>query len=120
MTTKTKPEQEQENKGLFELSRKVLLAGVGAAVLAQEEAEKFVGKLQEKGEVAEKDARRLLDEMNDKRKKIERERKAEAVRSQPAVATKEEVEDLHEKVDKLTEVIQQLKNELAAQDKPAK
>lgn len=115
MTIKEK--EAQEKNTLFDLSRKVLLAGVGAAVLAQEEAEKFVNKLQEKGEVAEKDARRLLDEMNERRKKIERERQAETVRNQPAVATKEEVDALNQKVDQLTDIIQELKAELVKADK---
>jgi hypothetical protein len=42
-----------------ELSRKVLLAGVGAAVLAQDEISDFVDRLVERGEIAEQDARNL-------------------------------------------------------------
>ncbi|MEW6504421.1 MAG: phasin family protein, partial [Chloroflexota bacterium] len=49
------------NRGGFtELSRKILLAGIGAAALAQEEIERFVNRLVEKGELAEKDARRMI------------------------------------------------------------
>lgn len=49
--------------------RRVLLAGVGAVVLAQEEIEEFVDRLVKKGEVAEKDGRRLLSEVVARRKR---------------------------------------------------
>ena len=38
--------------------RRVLMAGVGAVALAQEEIDEFVGKLVERGEIAEKDGRK--------------------------------------------------------------
>jgi poly(hydroxyalkanoate) granule-associated protein len=49
--------------------RKVLLAGVGAVVLAQEEVEDFVNKLVHKGEMAEKDGRKLLSDILAQRKR---------------------------------------------------
>src|SRR5580704_13888551 len=49
--------------------RKVLLAGVGAVVLAQEEVEEFVNKLVHKGEMAEKDGRKLLSDILAERKR---------------------------------------------------
>ncbi|MCA9922570.1 MAG: phasin family protein, partial [Anaerolineales bacterium] len=49
--------------------RRVLMAGVGAVSLAQEEVEGFVTKLIDRGEIAEKDGRKLVDEFMDKRKK---------------------------------------------------
>jgi len=51
-----------------DLVRKVALASVGAVVLAQEELEDFVGKLVQKGELAEKDGKTLVSDLIEKRK----------------------------------------------------
>ncbi|MBK8128811.1 MAG: phasin family protein [bacterium] len=45
------------------------MAGIGAVVLAQEEVEEFVNKLIDRGEIAEKDGRKLINEVVEKRKK---------------------------------------------------
>jgi len=45
---------------------RVLLAGVGAVVLAQEEVEDLVGRLVKRGELAEKDGRDLVREVLDR------------------------------------------------------
>ena len=49
---------EEEVKPLFEASRRVLLAAIGAAALAQDEIEDFVKKLVDRGEIAEKDGKK--------------------------------------------------------------
>ncbi len=54
-----------------DLVRKVALASVGAVVLAQEEVEDFVGKLVQKGELAEKDGKTLVKDLMEKRKQNE-------------------------------------------------
>ncbi|MCC6188241.1 MAG: hypothetical protein IT318_04375, partial [Anaerolineales bacterium] len=53
-------EMEADRNRLFEMARKVVLAAVGAAALAQDEAVDFVNRLVERGEIAEKDARKLI------------------------------------------------------------
>ncbi|MCI0395192.1 MAG: phasin family protein [Chloroflexi bacterium] len=63
-------------KPMLDLARKVLLAGIGAVALAQEEVEEFVNKLVERGEIAEKDGRKLIQDIMEKRKK-----KAEDIKS---------------------------------------
>jgi poly(hydroxyalkanoate) granule-associated protein len=50
-----------------DLIRKVALASVGAVVVAQEEIEEFVGKLVQKGELAEKDGKTLVKDLMEKR-----------------------------------------------------
>src|SRR5690606_30102634 len=60
---------EKELNPFLEATRKVLLAGVGVVALAQEEAESFVNKLVERGELAEKDGRQLIKDILEKRKK---------------------------------------------------
>lgn len=47
---------------MFELMRKLMLAGVGAFALTRDEAEAFLNRLVERGALAQKDAQRLMDE----------------------------------------------------------
>jgi poly(hydroxyalkanoate) granule-associated protein len=47
---------------VFEVLRKLMLAGVGAMALSRDEAEQFVNRLVERGELAQKDAQKLIDE----------------------------------------------------------
>lgn len=60
---------DKEPNPFVETTRKVLLAGVGAVALAQDEAEAFVNRLVERGEIAEKEGRQLIKDMVEKRKK---------------------------------------------------
>ncbi len=52
----------EKSANLYALARKVLLAGLGAVALTAEEAQAFVDKLVERGEIAESEAQKLLDE----------------------------------------------------------
>jgi poly(hydroxyalkanoate) granule-associated protein len=47
---------------VFEVLRKLMLAGIGAMALSRDEAEQFVNRLVERGEIAQKDAQKLIDE----------------------------------------------------------
>jgi poly(hydroxyalkanoate) granule-associated protein len=49
--------------GMIAAVRRVLMAGVGVVVLTKDEIEDFVGKLIERGEIAEHDGRRLIREV---------------------------------------------------------
>jgi poly(hydroxyalkanoate) granule-associated protein len=53
----------EAGKTLFEGLRKLLLAGVGAVALSRDEVEEFVNKLVARGELAQKDAEKLLREV---------------------------------------------------------
>lgn len=68
---------ENGHNALLDMAHKVLLAGIGAISLTQEEVEKFVNKLVERGEIAEKDGRKMLKDVMERRKK-----QAEEVRSE--------------------------------------
>lgn len=61
--------QEMEQNPLVGMTHKVLLAGIGAVALTQEEVQKFVGKLVERGEIAEQDGKKLVGDVMEKRKK---------------------------------------------------
>lgn len=47
---------------IFEVVRKLMLAGIGAFALSREEAEAFLNRLVERGELAQKDAQKLFEE----------------------------------------------------------
>lgn len=101
--TSSAEETPQEQHPLFETARKVLLAAIGAVALAQDELEEFVNRLIERGEIAEKDGRKLLNEIREKRKKQaeraeeEINRRVEAVLERMRVPTKADIEALNEK-----------------------
>ena len=105
----------------FEGIRRVMLAGVGAVSVAQDEAEKFVNKLVEKGEIAEKDGRSLLNDLADKRKQRaqesskrvsdELEKRMESLLNRMNIPTKADIEQLSTKVAELTKKIDTLKEQ---------
>ena len=120
MATKAK-EQEvtaeaAEGNPLLETTRKILLAGIGAVALAQEEIEKFVNQLIERGEIAEKDGKRLLKEVKERRKK-ETEKaedevtsRVESVLERMSVPSKADIDSLSEKISELSKKVDELKN----------
>lgn len=116
MATKTKPvEEERERSLFFEGARKILLASIGAMALAQEEAQDFIDRLVERGEIAEQEGKELMREMVEKRRERRREMKAsfnrrveEAVR-QMNVPTKDDIESLSAKITALSKKIDDLK-----------
>jgi poly(hydroxyalkanoate) granule-associated protein len=71
MTTQDKNGDTKKTASFADLIRKVALASVGAMVVAQEEIEEFVGKLVQKGELAEKDGKTLVKDLIEKRKQGE-------------------------------------------------
>jgi poly(hydroxyalkanoate) granule-associated protein len=125
MATKAKPEVVEETNGkeerspLLEAARKVLLAGIGAVALAQEEIEDFVNKLVERGEIAEKDGRKLVREVMDKRKKDaakaedELGKRVEEILDRMNVPTKGDIEVLGDKIAALTKKVDELKKSQA-------
>lgn len=124
MAEKIEIEEEavEEAKNPFvEGIRRVLLAGVGAVTVAQDEAERFVHKLVEKGEIAEKDGRTLLNELAENRKQRaqesskrvsdELEKRMESLLNRMNIPTKSDIEQLSSKVGELTKKIETLKEQ---------
>lgn len=115
--------EEAEGNRFFDVTRKVLLAGIGAAALAQEEVETFVNKLVERGEIAEKDSRKLINEVMEKRgkeakkaaKKAEKnlDKRMEEMLHRMNVPSKADIDDLSKKITALSRKIDQLKKEKA-------
>ena len=100
-----------------DLVRKVALASVGLAVLAQEEVEEFVGKLVQKGELAEKDGKSLVKDLVEKRKQGEAhgsqvtnaiDSTVDKVLHKINVPTKGDVEELARKIEEIDKKIEAL------------
>jgi poly(hydroxyalkanoate) granule-associated protein len=121
MATKVKaPEIVEEVNGkeqnpLFEAARRVVLASIGAVALAQEEIEDFIERLIERGEIAEKDGRKLMREVMERRKKEaekaedEVTKRVETVLDRMSVPSKADIDALSEKITVLSKKIDELK-----------
>jgi poly(hydroxyalkanoate) granule-associated protein len=110
-----KPKEKLESYPLFDAARKVLLASIGAVALAQDEMEDFVKHLVERGEIAEKDGKKLMHEMMDKRKKragkVEDEvtKRIENILDRMSVPSKADIDALSQKIAELSKKIDELK-----------
>lgn len=117
MTTQSpeKTETKTVRGSLYETTRLVLLAGIGAISLAQEEINNFLDRLVERGEMAEADARKLVREVMERREKLEKERReqrsAEARQPAAAAATRADIDALNARVAELTRQIEALRRQ---------
>jgi poly(hydroxyalkanoate) granule-associated protein len=103
---------------MLEMARKVLLAGIGAVALTQEEVEKFVSKLIERGQIAEKDGRRLINDVMEKRRRkaeeistdaeVTYESRMEEVLARMNIPSKNDIDALSRKISALTEKVDEL------------
>ena len=126
-TSAEKTETAAQKKDSFaEVIRKVALASVGAVVLAQEEVEDFVGRLVQKGELAEKEGRSLVNDLVEKRKQKQSAREertgpvgavtsaidstVDKVLHKINVPTRTDVEELAKKIDEIDKKIEALAN----------
>lgn len=101
---------------LYETTRMILLAGVGAISLAQDEINIFLDRLVERGEMAEADARKLVREVMDRREKLENERREQARSTYAAAgaeraATRADIDALIARVADLTRQIEEMRRE---------
>lgn len=114
-TQKTGEVVPEERSMVYETLRKLLLAGLGTVVVAQDEMEHFIEKMVEKGEIAEKDARKLIKEVVDRRregaKKAEAEidKRVEEALNRMNIPTKADIEALSNKITALTKKVEELK-----------
>ena len=102
---------------MYEATRKVVLASIGAVALAQEEVEQFISKLVERGEIAEKDGKKLVHEVMDKRKKEtkkaegEVDKRMEELLARMNVPSRSDIDALSAKITALTKKVDELKKE---------
>lgn len=107
-------ETNRARSALYETTRTILLAGIGAISLAQDEVNNFLDRLVERGEMADTDARRLVREVMDKRASLERERREQLKETRRTgttekVAVRSDIEALNERVADLTRQIEELR-----------
>lgn len=117
INTTTGEKSSASKKSLFDISRKILLAGIGAMALAQDEVEEFINKLVERGEIAEKDGRKLVREILEKRNlgggKADDlvEKRVKEVLDRFDVPTKTDIENLSKKISSLSKKVDDLKKQ---------
>ena len=114
-TEETDEAQTEEKPSPFmEATRNVLLAGVGAVTLAQDEAEKFVNRLVDRGEMAERDGRSLLDDLKERRRRNARraeeklDQRLESLLTKLNVPSKSDIDSLSAKLNELAQKIDKL------------
>jgi poly(hydroxyalkanoate) granule-associated protein len=122
MTNQAEISEETAEAGNALLSglRRVLMAGVGAVALTQEQIEDFVGKLVERGEIADGDARKLVGDVIERRKRMlqdggkraeeSMDRRIEGLLTRMNIPTKSEIETLSEKIGVLSRKVDELKD----------
>ena len=104
-----------EEASILESLRRVLLASVGVVALTIEEMGELVDKLVERGEIAEQEGRKLVNELREKRKKTTDE--AEDVAStrmremmdKMDIPTKSDIDALSAKIATLSKKVDELK-----------
>jgi poly(hydroxyalkanoate) granule-associated protein len=120
MPTKPKTEvvtepTEKSQPQMVEMVRKMMLAALGAAVIAEEEIEALINRLVERGELAEKDGRKLINEAMDKRKTKtatvtdELNKNINDVLQRMNIPTKADIDALGQKIAGLSKKIDELK-----------
>src|SRR5215211_7276185 len=106
----------------LELVRKMLLAGVGAVAMSRDETEQFVNKLVERGELAQKDAEKLLRDVQGRLRQGRPDVQAQAERvtgraqqgmeeflNRLNIPSKRDIEDLSVKIAQLAARVEELR-----------
>jgi poly(hydroxyalkanoate) granule-associated protein len=123
-------------------ARSLLLASIGTIALSKEEIESLVNRLVEKGEITEKDGRKLVEELAARTKKISKSpvekvsghvskttsktediltKRIEAVLNAMNIPSKQDIDQLTRKIDALSRKVSALDKKLASEapKKPA-
>jgi len=107
--TSFKNEEGNHQRHISEALRKVLLVGIGAAMLAHEEGEAFVKKIKDKGEEAETEGLKRMREIHNRRKqKAEEiiEKRINQVLHRMDIPTRADYLDLSEKISELSKKLE--------------
>lgn len=122
MTTKSTNKSEAEEgterrRSLFDITRKVMLASIGAMAITQDELEDFIQRLVERGEIEEKEGTSLIHELKTKQKqKIDKgeeeiQKRVNQLLKHVDIPTKSDLETLNQKISNLSKKIDDLKRE---------
>ena len=113
-------------------ARNLLLASIGAIAMSKDEIESLVDRLVEKGEITEKDGRKLVDDLVSRTKKMSQkvEKKTEeqknktedllnkriqAVLNTMNIPSKQDIEDLSKKINTLSRKVSNLDKKLSSE-----
>ncbi len=109
---KAKETAAEEPTKLQEALHRVMLAAVGTVGLVQDELEHFVNKAVERGEIAEKEARKTVRDVSEKRKGAEKEvdKRFEDMLVKLNIPTKNDISALNDKIADLAQKVDSLKN----------
>jgi polyhydroxyalkanoate synthesis regulator phasin len=107
-----KPEVTEEENKLQEALHRVMLAAAGTVGLVQDELEHFVNKAIERGQIAEKEARKTVHDVTEKRKGAEKEvdKRFEDMLVKLNIPTKNDISALNDKIADLSKKVESLKN----------
>jgi len=106
------------NTSLVEGLRRLLLASIGAVAMTRDETEAFVNKLVERGELAQKDAERLMRELSSRMRQSrpqvrevgERmEQGVEEFLNRLNIPSKRDIEELSAKIAQLSARVEELR-----------
>lgn len=109
----------KEGSRILGTFRKVILASVGVVGVAQDELTGLIDRMVERGEITEKDARKLVNDMQkefNKRRKsgqTRAEKEMEGALEKLNVPSKADIEDLTNQVAQLSKRIEELKTEMS-------
>ncbi len=101
--------EEEEPNRLLEAARKVMLAYMGGVGVAWDEMEALIKRFVERGEVAEKDARKLLKELDSRRRSVGLDQRMEDLLHRMDIPTKSDIETLSANIATLTQKVEELK-----------
>jgi polyhydroxyalkanoate synthesis regulator phasin len=109
---KAKETVAEEHNKLQEALHRVMLAAVGTVGLVQDELGHFVNKAVERGEIAQKEARKTVRVVGEKRKDAGKEvdKRFEDVLVKMNIPTKNDLSALNDKIADLTQKVESLKN----------
>jgi poly(hydroxyalkanoate) granule-associated protein len=109
------PPVEEAQSSLMDSLRRVMLASIGAMALTRDELQAFIDKLIERGEVAEEEGKKLMNELMEKRKKKTDEaqemaaQRVQEVLDQMNIPTRADINALGDKIASLSKKIDELK-----------
>ena len=117
-------EGKEAGHSFVELLRKVVLAGVGAVAMSRDETEQLVSKLVERGELAQKDAEKLLRDvqarLRQSRPDVQEQAEKVTIRAQQGmedflnrlnIPSKRDIEDLSAKIAQLAARVEELRKQ---------
>lgn len=125
----TKIEAVSTNNPVTKVARTAVLAGMGTFVLGREELDSFVAKLVEKGELTEKESRKLVSDLleqpqvrvNEVEEKVESllDARINSILDTMNLPGKKDIDALSRKISVLSKKVAELDEKLAAEEKKA-